>query len=210
MKSRLNQFNKIAPIYNLLSQLVFGGTLKKAQRFFLSELPKQGNILIIGGGDGWIANEILSMSNSTTIVYIEASDAMLTRARKKLINYKNRIQFIHGTETCIPEGSVYDVVVTNFYLDLFSDSTLTSVIGHINKFKQKNGVWLVTEFVDQNKWWQHSLLWLMYKFFNITCGIQAEKLPDWQQHLQKKGLQEIKSFKFYNGFVSTSLFKCSL
>ena len=99
----LNQFNRIAFLYDFLVQLVFGNCVRRAQLEFLGSLPG-GTILIIGGGTGWIAEPLLRRPG-ITIHYLEASDKMLERSRRRLGQFSERIIFIHGTEKISTPGT---------------------------------------------------------------------------------------------------------
>ena len=56
---KLNGFDSIASIYDPIARLFFGNSITESQATFLSEIPV-GKVLILGGGSGWIATEVLS------------------------------------------------------------------------------------------------------------------------------------------------------
>ena len=74
-------FDRIAPIYDKLSYLIFWGNIQRAQRFFLTSIPPQAPVLVIGGGSGDILIELLNYSTLRHITYVEASTAMLNRSK---------------------------------------------------------------------------------------------------------------------------------
>src|SRR5688572_10145370 len=114
MNSTLNRFNRVAGVYDILARMVFGRSIQQAQLHFLNELPTQGNILILGGGTGWILKSILKVRPLITIWFVEASDAMIAKAKQQAGNDEARIHFIHGTEeTLVPEVQ-FDAVLANF------------------------------------------------------------------------------------------------
>jgi tRNA (cmo5U34)-methyltransferase len=204
--ARLNTFNRIAPVYDLLTRIVFGSAMKKAQVHFFDQVSHRAKVLIIGGGTGWIARELLNIKPLTLITYIDASDKMISKA-KTLLSAFNTVRFIHGTEHDIPEGQVYDVVITNFYFDLFSDHVLSENISLIGRHLSAEGKWLVADFIDHNKRWQKAMLSVMYGFFQITASLAAVSLPDWRRCMLKKGFREMGSEEFYGGFIRSSVFK---
>jgi ubiquinone/menaquinone biosynthesis C-methylase UbiE len=204
--ARLNTFDRIAPVYDLLTRIVFGSAMKNAQVHFFDQLSHRAKVLIIGGGTGWIARELLIRKPLALITYIDASDKMISKA-KTLLSGFNTVRFIHGTENDIPEGQVYDVVVTNFYFDLFSDRLLLENVTFIGRHLSADGKWLVTDFVDHNKRWQKAMLSVMYRFFQITASLATSSLPDWRRCMLKKGFREIGSKEFYGSFIRSSVFK---
>ena len=206
MNSSLNKFNALAPYYDFMAKIIFGKSIVRAQTSFLNDVPIGGCVLILGGGSGKILPELHTINPTCRIWYIEASSSMLNLARENAKDFSfDEINFIHGTHNEVPTGVKFDTVITNFFLDLFSDNTLSTVLGKIHSILSPNGNLLVTDFADQGKFWQHILLKIMYRFFRITCGIEAEKLPLWQVQFNRIGFREIKSEYFFRSFIKSSV-----
>jgi len=202
MKS--NDFDKIASVYDRLARLVFGKSIVESQQFFLNKIPEGSRILILGGGSGWILAKLFEARPDVEVCYIEASKNMISLAKVRLEN-DQRVQFINGTEDDIPD-QLFDIVITNFYLDLFDEQALKSVLQKIKTSLSSNVQWLVTDFVNQN-WWQHLMLKLMYLFFKATTKIEANKLPDWNRAVTEVGGVKKNSKFFYRGFVETVVYQ---
>jgi tRNA (cmo5U34)-methyltransferase len=201
----LNGFDRIAWIYDWLASVVFGASIKKSQIHFINHIPEHANVLILGGGTGWILPEILSVRPDCKIVYIEASEKMILLSKKRTTNYSH-IHFIHGTELDIPVSMQFDAVITNFYLDLFPPDKLSEVIRKILSSMKREGIWIVTDFVNVSKW-QGLLLKIMYYFFSVTTNIEAKHLPGYTKAIEQSGLRAIDSRKFYSGFIKTMIFR---
>ena len=87
-------YNRIAWFYDGLCSLVFGSDIKKAQIELLPFIPKNANILIIGGGTGWIIDEITKThSTGLSITYIDVSAKMIQLSKKRNFAF-NEIEFI--------------------------------------------------------------------------------------------------------------------
>lgn len=206
-----NNFNSIAFIYDLLARLVFGSAIRKAQWHFLQEIPPNASILILGGGTGWILKKILMLRQADFITYIDASEKMLYRSKRRLNEgQKSKVNFILGDEKSIDGQTLYDVVITNFVLDLFRPERLNQVMEVLKGSLKKDGYWLFTDFNIINdikrQWWQKFMLTIMYKFFKIVCNIEATDLPDFDLHFASNGLKE-KSYKtFYSGFIISKVY----
>jgi ubiquinone/menaquinone biosynthesis C-methylase UbiE len=122
-------------------------------------------------------------------------------AREKNKNPSN-VNFIVGTEQNIPDR-IYTVVITNFYLDMFPDSTLQHIIQKIKTHLRPGAQWLVTDFVLK-KSWHKIMLWTMYRFFRFVTRIEARNLPHWEKHIEQAGLREVDAKVFFNGFIKSS------
>jgi ubiquinone/menaquinone biosynthesis C-methylase UbiE len=204
----LNGFDAIAKIYDMLARIVFGRSIRAAQLYFIDQIPNDANILILGGGTGWILKAILEIKPASRIWYVEASSKMISLSWEKT-KENNNIYFIHGTENDIPTNQNYNVVITNFYLDLFTDEMLPKVINKILPRLEKDYLWIATDFVNEGKPWQDVLLKFMYSFFRVIARINSQQLPDWSMRLEKGGLCLKDSKCFYSGFIKTSLFKAT-
>jgi tRNA (cmo5U34)-methyltransferase len=204
-KKTLNDFDSVAKIYDVLNKFVFGKRMVDAQTFFLPEVPKHAKVLILGGGTGWLLRELVKRNATCEIWYIEASSTMLELSKKVTDNAKQRIHYIHGTQSSIPENISYDIVITNFFLDLFSERSCEEVIKKIGASLHPPCRWIVTEF-ENTYWWHRLLLKIMYLFFRVTSNVEASKLPDWKVLIYKQNLVESKSALFYGAFIKSTLF----
>lgn len=193
-------FDRLAPVYRLLTQVTFGDALTKAQCHFIHHLKPDDRILILGGGDGSFLKTLLASHPKLQIDYIDISPRMIALAKQKKPS-GSHVNFIVGTENNIPNTD-YSVVITNFYLDLFTDKTLKRIIEKINHHLQPHARWFVTDFVNE-KWWHGFMLWIMYRFFRITTGIEAKRLPDWQVLLEESKMLKVESTSFYSGFIKS-------
>jgi len=132
---------------------------------------------------------------------------MIALSRQKS-NPEYRIHFIHGTEQDIPPTIQFDAVITNFYLDLFTNHQLKEVVEKIRFSLNAGALWIATDFVDGNKWWQRMMLGVMYWFFRILCQIESQQLPEWSKSLEHAGMKEVASNFFFGGFIKTVRLRC--
>ncbi|RAK00335.1 methyltransferase family protein [Larkinella arboricola] len=178
-----NGFDGIAPFYDALSRLVFGNTLRKAQAHWLDRIPPGADILVLGGGSGWLLSRLLAVCKPRQVIYIDASAVMIELARQK-VNNDRRVDFRAGTELAIQPTDRVDVVITPFVLDLFTEERLkTVVLPRLFSSLRNNGLWLCCDFLEPRVWWQRILLWCEYHFFRTISHIEADRLPNWPQLL---------------------------
>jgi ubiquinone/menaquinone biosynthesis C-methylase UbiE len=200
----MNNFDSVARYYDLLARIVFGNSIVKSQVHFLDLIKPSSNVLILGGGTGWILDELKRKGKTINVWYIEMSDEMISRARKKNDSSLN-VHFIHGSESDIPHDVLFDVVITNFFLDLFKHDKLKNVIDTIHFSLKPDGIWFVSDFVN-GKWWHKILLWIMYRFFKLTASINASELPQWEKLMTLTGC-EMYSHSFFNRFIKSSVYR---
>ena len=203
-QERLNGFNGIAPSYDTLARLVFGKSIVEAQTYYLPLLGASKRILILGGGSGWIVEE-LSKHTTAEITYVEASSTMINLSRQRKIS-PIRIHYIHGTEDQIPMNEIFDTVITPFYLDMFTNEKLPDVLLKLHRSLDKNGLWLATDFAQPSAWWQRLLLKVMYYFFRKLCKIEAREFCTWEAALCAVGLEKKDTQFFYRKFIKSIVF----
>lgn len=194
-------FDFLAPVYDRMARLVFGRAIVDSQTDFLNKIPAGAKILILGGGTGWLLEKIDEQKKSCTIWYVESSSGMMKKSQAR--STQDKIYFIQGTEDDTPKGLVFDVIITNFYLDLFSDERLDQIISRISSQAQTPCIWLVTDF-KKGSWWHRTLLTGMYAFFKLTCGIESSALPDWSGKLQRCNWMEIEAKLRFGTFIKSS------
>lgn len=200
----MNEFDFVARHYDRLAKLVFGKAIVNSQLQYLSQIPKSGKILVLGGGTGWWLNNPALQNKNLEIWFVEASKEMIKRAQQNVAAGLS-IHFIHGTSLNLNLTAHFDAVVTFFFLDVFEQNNLKNEIQKIIALAKPGALWLVTDFVHKS-WWHGFLLSLMYRFFGIVSSLSTRTLPDWQGELQRNGIAEKDTAYFYRGFIKASLY----
>jgi tRNA (cmo5U34)-methyltransferase len=198
-------FDFIAPFYDKLSRMVFGRAMHSAQTAYLQQIVQGGNVLILGGGTGWLLSELLTINPTCRVWYVEASQSMIKFAKTNTEGRNNDVMFIHGTEDDLPGGVVFDAVITHFFFDLFSTAKCGRIVARIRPAIHPKTIWLVSDFVNTT-WWHSAMLVAMYRFFKVVSGIEANSLPDWQNAMVLGGFREINSEETYGRFIRSGLF----
>lgn len=201
-------FDWIAPVYDGLAFVVFGRQLQRAQAVFLDQIPADASVLLLGGGTGWLLEQVLTRCRPKRVVYLDASAQMVARASRRMVQraIMGSVEFRVGNETKLKPGERFDLILTPFVLDLFTEQTLRSqLIPHLLSVLKPGGLWLVTDFVQTQVWWQRALLWMMICFFRLTAGIEARHLSDWQGLLTESGLICQERRRQVGGMVSAEV-----
>jgi ubiquinone/menaquinone biosynthesis C-methylase UbiE len=200
-------FDNSAWFYDRLSRLVYGKALVRAQVYLLQYIPAGSNILIAGGGTGWILEEIAKLHPSgLKITYVEVSARMTTLSSKRDIG-KNQVTFINQPVEHLSDQIAYDVAITPFLFDNFTEETLQTVFKHIHTRLKPDGLWLNNDFRPTGKWWQTFLLQSMILFFRIICRIEAKELPEIEKCFEKYQLKIIKRKDFFGEFILSTVYQ---
>lgn len=201
-------FNRVAPVYDRLAHLVFGQTLERAQLALLDRLPDGGQWLLVGGGTGWLLEQVLNRCQPISILYLEASERMLDLTQQRLANHaqRDKVAYRLGTEADLTDTDRFDIIVTPFVLDLFSEYWLKNqMIPCLLETLEAGGYWLVTDFVPPISLWQRVLANSMLLFFRVTAGLSTQRLPDWIPLLQT-WLELVAQQAALQGMIQSGLF----
>jgi ubiquinone/menaquinone biosynthesis C-methylase UbiE len=206
----VNNYDKIAGVYDLFSRLIFFKTQVKAQTDQLTFIPANSNILIVGGGTGWILEEIAKIhSKSLSITYIEISAKMIRLARKRNVKHNN-VKFINCAIEAFNGIEHYDVIHTAFLFDNFEEKRLESVFEKLNTLLKPGGLWLFTDFSYQPKTdqkWKGILLKLMYAFFKRIAKVEATRLIDTSTYFTNNFYENIKESDYYQNFIKAIVYR---
>ncbi|MCM8538240.1 MAG: class I SAM-dependent methyltransferase [Lentisphaeraceae bacterium] len=179
-------FSAIAPVYDLLGALFFGGKLHNSQLENLKNIPsKFKHILVIGGGTGKFLKELVASKQFEKLTYIDISPKMIDLAKSKVPDTKN-IDFIVGDETTIPDHS-FDLIVTHYFLDCFDQTEFEKIADLLLSQLCAGGYWSMVDFYIHPKstWIRKVFVRFLYKFFKLTCRLETKELPDFDLWFSK-------------------------
>ncbi|MCP2043645.1 ubiquinone/menaquinone biosynthesis C-methylase UbiE [Pontibacter sp. HSC-36F09] len=206
-------FDSIAPIYDGLSWLVFGNVLQRAQTEHISLIPPNSKVLLIGGGSGWLLEQLLRYRPEAEITYLEVSEKMLHLTQRRIrqkFPEPFKIDFRLGDENSLQPDETFDVIITPFLLDLFPDERLQQLMNRLCASLRPQGRWLFSDFWPAQTpppAWQQLLLKSMYTFFGLVSHVKAPRLPDFNDHFARQPLRLEASATFYGGLVQARAYR---
>ncbi len=197
-------FDPIAPIYDLLVAISIGKAHRRSHQFIIEQLPVQSTILVIGGGSGQLLLDIIVHARPQKILYLEKSSRMLklTEQRLKVIgDTEVQYPFVvlrHGDESTLNKEEKFDVIISPFVLDMYTQEELVLIISALDKHLLDRGHWILVDFYQPLT--KNTLLSLfhefMYRFFRTVSGISAKKIPDYDSAFSVLNYVTIHSKKF--------------
>lgn len=202
-------YNPIAPFYDRLSKLVYGDAIVEAQKFLIASIPVSAKILIAGGGTGWILEEVSKVHFSgLDITYVDSSQRMIALSKKRNAA-NNVVSFINSDIMGAPLNKVFDVVITPFLFDNFSNRTAKILFDKIERSLSPSGFWLFSDFqvINNSRVWQKLLLKAMYLFFRTICKIEASRLPDINSLFDNCRYTTIASKTFFHNFILSVVYR---
>lgn len=201
-----NNYDKIAFCYDWLGRLVLGNGVKQSQICLLPFISPGNNILIVGGGSGWILEEISKIYTSGLhIVYIEVSAKMMKLAKEKNIA-ENKVEFVNNYIEQYNTTSAFDIIITSFLFDNFNEKTASDIFDKLNALLNNKGKWLFADFhiTPVSSLYQRMLLKLMYYFFKWISKVEADKLHNMDSFFLKYHYKEVFCKYYHNRFIKAA------
>ncbi len=197
-------YDLIAPVYDPLSRLVFGKAQLKAQRDLLHFIGRRDRILIVGGGTGWILDDLaMLVGEKVEVTYIERSAKMLDLSRKRKL--KN-VSFVCMDIEDFGTDEKYDVILTGFLFDNFEEKQALTIFDLLDKCLKPGGVWLYAEF-HSTRWWHKGLVDLMYAFFHVVSRLEVSKLVDMEPTFEQRGYEVRQKTTYFGGIIVSIAYK---
>jgi SAM-dependent methyltransferase len=201
-------FDAIAPVYDALSWPLGPGAIAGVQRDLLGALPACARAVVVGGGTGRIAVDLIEGGAASRIVYLEPSRGMIARARRRAAarGVSHRIDFRRAGVEGIEAGERFDLVVTPFVLDLFAPVTLEVVMDRLDAGLVPGGAWLFADFVlDRAGPLGRATVPALYAFFRAVCRIEARRLPDFDAVFARRGFRVVAESRRAGGLLAARL-----
>lgn len=192
------KIGRFALFYRWVEYAAFGRALERARFALLDRLGDARRILILGEGDGRIAEKLATRAD---VDVIELSPEMIALARRRAPQARYRCEDIRTARL----GS-YDAVIAPFVFDLFDAAELSGIVRKLHA-----PVLLVVDFAIPVRGWRklHSQLWLwvMYRFFAVVTGLRTRHLPPVGPLLREHGLRSIAVRENRAGLIRAELWQ---
>lgn len=191
-----------------------GSSLERCRFKFLPEMATARRVLILGEGDGRFLNAFLSTNHQAEIDVVDNSGKMIAFAeRRTRSNGGPRVRFhqVDARSWLPPDGANYDLIVTHFFLDCFSDEELAPMMRRFGKAAAAECRWAISEFRQP----AHGLfawrarLWIgaLYRLFGWITGLRVRQLPDHRGALEKNGFRRARSVVTDWGLLTAELWE---
>jgi len=191
-------FDPIARAYRWLEYLSFGPYLERCRFHYLDELRDCRRALVLGDGDGRFTARLLAANSEITVDAIDSSAAMLELLTQRVARLgpstRDRLQTLQTNALDFkPEGEPYDLVVTHFFLDCFSEREVDAMIERITPQLTPDAVWLVSEFAISERlltgYLSRTAVGILYWVFGLVTGLKVRSVPDYGKLLERAGFQ---------------------
>jgi len=206
----VNNYDPIARYYDFLSRLFFGRTEIEAQVELLAFASPGSRMLIVGGGTGWILEEIADRYPAgLRITYVESSGEMMRLAKRRRVG-TSVVSFVEVPIEEFVTEERYDCILTGFLFDNFSAGLAARVIRWLCPMLEGDGCWLFADFYyrrRESRFWQGLMLRVMYFSARLICKVDARELPDMDSLFVQAGFTPVHISWYYRGFIKAVAYR---
>jgi len=194
----------VGPAYDFLSNLYSGRSIYHCKVAMINQdnLRKGDRILFAGVGHGLDAMRAAEIGASVTVV--DLSETMLKKFRQNLkqSNAKLKIRQVHSDIMAFSEFQKYDMVVANFFLNVFDRDMMVRVLEQLVKLGKPGAKIVVGDFSYPSGnilargfkilYWYAAVL-----FFWLTARNAVHNIYNYPEHMERLGLviREKKHYK---------------
>jgi ubiquinone/menaquinone biosynthesis C-methylase UbiE len=139
-------YDRLAWLYDALAHLYSGGQIYALKTSQTSELHPSDRVLYVGVGGG--GDAILAAKHHVIVTILDVSPLMLERAARKLraAGMQDSVEIICSDVLEHQRTAYYDIVVVNFFLNMFYEPTVKVMLAHFAKMIKPNGKMLIGDF----------------------------------------------------------------
>jgi len=203
----LDKYKLIGASYDTLSKLYSGNTIYQCKTAMLREdtLIPGSNVLFAGAGQGQDAIRAAELGANVTV--IDISPTMLNKFQQRLESHPRASELnvtqVQGDILKHDTLSRYDVVVANFFLNVFDRKKMQILLSHLVKICRPGGTMIIGDFCPThgsflNKSIQNIYWYAAASAFFAIAGNAIHTIYDYRPLLQAEGftLEEERRFTF--------------
>ena len=145
MSTNSSRYGMVSSIYDRLGDFWTRGKIRESKLWHLQFLSSEDRVLFVGSGTS--EDAILASKIGAEVVVIEISDKMLSQTRNRLLAEGiTEIELIKDDILNHSKLSDYDVIVANYFLDVFNFPTMQAIMLHFTRLLKRNGLLYIAGF----------------------------------------------------------------
>jgi len=194
MADRGKSYDRVAKLYDAAAHLYSGGQIRALKASQIGELQAGQRILYAGVGDG--EDAVLAANRQVSLTLIDLSQGMLDRAAGKFqaVDAEGCLELICEDVLKHERPGHYDIVVANFFLNVFKEPMMEAVLGHLATMLKPGGKLLIGDFSYPRGWLTTRALQCGYYYlsmfsFWLLGGTPLHPIYDYPQYFAAANLR---------------------
>jgi len=186
------RYGRFAAVYDLFGTVWTGGRIRASKLSQIEEIKTGDRVLYAGSGTG--EDALAAAQKGAHVVIVELAPQMLRRTRQRFEDAMMTAEFIcaDAGQHFSPDG--YDVVVANFFLNVFEPEAMERMARHLAGLVNRGGKMLIADFAPPSggflsRWGAQLHHGLPMLFFAATANQPLHHIYDYQTVLTTAGLR---------------------
>lgn len=196
-----DKYKLVGPIYDWLSAVYSGKSIHRCKIAMLDRLKPGDKVLFAGVGHGMDAVYAARLGADVTVV--DLSETMLNKFKANLDKEGIRVTIrqLHSDIMLIDEYEQYDMVVANFFLNVFHEDMMVRVLEHLIRLGKPGADVVVGDFafptgniftrLAKTAYWYGAVV-----FFWLFAGNALHRIYNYPESMKRLGLQ-VREQKHY-------------
>lgn len=192
----MDKYRWIGPAYDILCKLYGGRAYERCRISTLHNLSAKDKVLFVGVGHG--EDAIFAAQAGAQVTVVELSPTMLKQFQKNLSKAtpKATVHAVQSDIMKIDTWEAYDVVVANFFLNIFDLEDMKKVLQHLSDLAKPGGSVVISDFSfpTPHGWLQRvakNIYWYMANsIFWVLAKNPVHPIYDYRKHLSDVGLKQ--------------------
>ncbi len=201
MRDSGKSYDRLAKLYDAAAHLYSGGQIRALKASQIGELQPGQRILYAGVGDG--EDAVLAANRQVTLTLLDLSPLMLERAASKFqaADAESCIEIICADVLKHERPGHYDIVVANFFLNIFSEPMMEAVLAHLATMLKPGGKLLIGDFAYPRGWpatraMQRAYYYLSMFSFWLLGGTPLHPIYNYPQYFESANLRTVSVERF--------------
>ncbi len=199
--SAADRYKIIGPLYDFLSTIYSGRQIYETKIAMNTALKEDDKVLFAGAGHGRDAIDAAKRGAQVTVVDLSAT--MLKKIEKNMTGkkFKHPVNLVHSDILKFNKPGEYDQVVANFFLNVFPEDTMHSVMKHLGSLTKPGGCFVVGDFHYPNgniltRTFQNIYWYIAVFLFTVFAKNAFHKIYNYPKHLESLGFSIIETRAF--------------
>ncbi len=137
-------YDLVARVYDTLGLIYSGGQIHAAKNSQLGEMQAGDRVLYVGVGPG--EDAVLAAQRGARVTCLDLSAQMLLQAKARMQRHGCDAEFLQADVLQHDRQNYYDVVVVNFFLNVFSEGQMRDMLAYLVTLVRPAGKLLISDF----------------------------------------------------------------
>ena len=137
-------YDLVARVYDALGMIYSGGQIHAAKNSQLAEMQPGDKVLYVGVGPG--EDAVLAAERGAQVTCLDLSAQMLRQAEARMQRHGCQAEFLQTDVLQHDRQNHYDVVVVNFFLNVFSEQQMRDMLAYLVTLVRPAGKLLISDF----------------------------------------------------------------